>query len=406
VKRVLFVDDEPNVLEGLKRALRSQRDAWQMVFAVGPTAAIELLGDGPYDVVVTDMRMPGVDGAGLLRAVCDRCPAAGRIVLSGYTDLEASVRAAPVAHQFLLKPCDHAALRRAIELQIAMHDRFALGWAGAVVGSLRAVPVAPRAYTDLCEAVRNGSPVDRLAQLVACDAGISAKVLQLANSAFFGRPHDVADIPSSVNYLGANIIGLLALTADVEIFRPIEPEPTIAGFRIDAFERHCRLTGAIAARLPVSGRASETLLLAGLLHDIGKLILADRDPERLQRAMEAAREHSQPLHAVETELFGLSHAELGAYLLGLWALPEPIVEAVAYHHEPGRAGPDVRDISAAVHVADALAHHASAPSPGDLVIDATAFAALGGDSQLEAWQRMAAEVARITGPVTRSPSLG
>lgn len=394
MRRVLFVDDEPNVLEGLKRTLRSQRDTWQMAFAVGADAAIQLLGEGPYDVVVTDMRMPGSDGATLLRTVCDCCPGAGRIILSGYTDLEASVRAAPVAHQFLLKPCDPVALRRAIELQVAMHDRFAAEWAAALVGSLRALPVAPRPYMVLCEAVRNGSPVDRLAELVAHDVGISAKVLQLANSAFFGRPRDVADVPSSVNYLGANILGLLALTPNAEIFRRVEPEPTIAGFRIEAFERHCRLTGAIAARLSVHGRPPQTLLLAGLLHDIGKLILVDRDPDRLGRATDVARDSGRPLHVVETELFGLSHAELGAYLLGLWGLPQPILEAVAHHHDPQRAGPDVRDISAAIHVADALAHDASSSAvPGRMGIDEAAFDALGGAGQLQAWQRMAAEAA-------------
>jgi HD-like signal output (HDOD) protein/CheY-like chemotaxis protein len=394
VKRVLFVDDEPNVLEGFKRALRSQREAWEMAFAVGADAAAALLADGPYDVVVTDMRMPGSDGATLLRTVCDRCPAAGRIILSGYTELEAAVRAAPVAHQFLLKPCDPVALRRAVELQIATHDRYAAPWAAALVGSVRAIPVAPRAYAALGDALHVGSPVDQLALLVTYDVGISAKVLQLANSAFFGRSRDVADIPSSVNYLGPKILRLLALTPEAEVFRQVEPQQPIAGMSFDAFELHSRLTGAIAARLPANGLSPQTLLLAGLLHDIGKLILIDRDPDRLRRAAKDALSSGRPLHAVETELYGLSHAELGAYLLGLWGLPVPIVEAVAYHHDPGRAGADVRDITAVVHAADALAHHASTrASPGRPQIDAAALAVLGGDGKLDAWQRMAADMA-------------
>ena len=114
----------------------------------------------PCNIVVTDMRMP--------TRWCDTAayrvrslPAAGRIILSGYTELEAAVRAAPVAHQFLLKPCDPVALRRAIELQIATHDRYAAPWAAALVGSVRAIPVAPRASAALCDALRVGSPVDQ-----------------------------------------------------------------------------------------------------------------------------------------------------------------------------------------------------------------------------------------------------
>ena len=214
------------------------------------------------------------------------------------------MRAAPVAHQFLLKPCDPVALRRAIELQIATHDRFAAAWAAELVGSVRTLPVAPRAYTALRDALQAASPVDELAQLVACDVGISAKVLQLANSAFFGRPRDVTDIASSVHYLGPKILRLLALTSEAEVFRPFEPHPPIVGFSFDGFALHCRLTGAIAARLPVKGRPLQTLLLAGLLHDIGKLIPIHRDPDRLRRAVEDALSKGQALHTVETELMG------------------------------------------------------------------------------------------------------
>lgn len=104
-KRVLFVDDEQEVLEGLRNLLRRNRHEWDMVFALGGYEALAELSRGTVDVVVTDMRMPGMDGAQLLAQVKTVSPSTARLVLSGHAEKEAILRALPVAHQFLSKPC-------------------------------------------------------------------------------------------------------------------------------------------------------------------------------------------------------------------------------------------------------------------------------------------------------------
>src|ERR1700722_16735111 len=104
--RLLFVDDEPRVLQGLKQSRRGKRKIWDMVFAEGGAGALAELERGRFDAIVTDMRMPGMDGAELLNRVKCAQPEALRIILSGQMDPGAAVRAASSAHRFLAKPCD------------------------------------------------------------------------------------------------------------------------------------------------------------------------------------------------------------------------------------------------------------------------------------------------------------
>jgi putative nucleotidyltransferase with HDIG domain len=378
--------------------LRPLRDEWQMAFAADGPAALELLAREPYDVIVSDMRMPGMDGAALLAIVCERHPAVVRIIMSGYSELEASVRAVPVAHQFLAKPCESAVLRRSLDQQSRMVDRFASRTVAELVGSLRAVPAAPRSYHSLCDALTAAhASIDRVADIVANDVGLSARTLQLASSAFFGRSRTVSDIRTAVKNLGSDIFGQLVGTAD--IFRGFEPSTPVTGFAIERFQQHGHLTGAIAERLALPAHDAGLWLVAGVVHDVGKLVLADREPDRFGQAQATAQAQQRPAHVVEAEVFGLSHAEIGAYLLSLWGLPNAIVEAVANHHHPARASDDAREIASAIHLANILAHRhddgatvtgGAAALP---TIDPDVLSPLGGEGKLAAWCAMAGEVA-------------
>jgi putative nucleotidyltransferase with HDIG domain len=399
VKRILFVDDEPNVLDGLKRMLRPQRNVWEMAFAADGPAALELLAAAPYDAIISDMRMPGMDGAALLSVVGERYPAVIRIILSGYTELEASVRAVPVAHQFLLKPCDPTALRSAIERQMKMVDRFHSPPVAQLVGSVRVVPTAPQTVVHLRESVAMPHPsLDRVTDIVARDVGMAARVLHLANSAFFGQAREVADIRTGISCLGTRTLEQLIEAG--QVFLSFEPTPP-STFSIDRFERHSRLTAAIAQQLPAGDFGPETMFAAGLLHDIGKLVLADHDPDRFANVQIVARTECRRSDDVEAESFGLSHAEIGAYLLCLWGLPDAVVEAVANHHHPERAPDDVRPISAAIYLANRLSKQCRGADPGasgerpeaSEELDQTILEVLGGAHLMPGWHAMAVEVA-------------
>lgn len=350
--RILFVDDEPSILAGLRDLLRKQRMRWDMVFVLGGVAALEELGRGQFDVVVSDMRMPGIDGATLLAKVKEQHPACARIILSGQADREAVVKALPVAHQFLQKPCDSEVLRvaveRACELQRLLQD------AGIrdVIGKVDKLPSAPQTYWDLTRATaRPEVTIAELAQIVEQDPAMSAKVLQLVNSSYFGIAQRLTSVQKAVSYLGVDLLKALSLVAHA--FGTVSGE-LVSGLGLEDVQRHSLLTARMGKRLVSDPKLAGECFTAGVIHDVGKIVLALGIPERYAEVVRAVRATGRPYHVVERELLGLTHAEVGGYLLGFWGLPLSIVEAVSFHHSPGLIGGGDVSVLAALHIADVL----------------------------------------------------
>jgi putative nucleotidyltransferase with HDIG domain len=218
---------------------------------------------------------------------------------------------------------------------------------------------------------------------------MSAKVLQLVNSAFFGLGRRIGDVDEAVRYIGLGV--LQALAASVGAFQSFAPVRPIDGFDIEALQNHSVVCARIAGQLLEDKADAETAFTAGLLHDVGLLVLAAQSPLELEHALRAARDTGRTLHAVETERHGSSHAELGAYVLGLWGLPHAVVEAVAHHHAPARVEPSGLDPVVAVHVADHLARElfpatSAAPPP----LDEELLERLGLLDRLDEWRALAA----------------
>jgi HD-like signal output (HDOD) protein len=335
--RVLFVDDEERVLAGIDRTVFMADRDWDVAFAVSGADALEQLAAQPADVVVSDMRMPLMDGAELLRRVRDSWPSAIRIILSGYTEQEVALRSLDVAHQFLAKPCDGDVLiqsiDRAVDLQNLLRDKDIQ----EVVGRIGSLPAAPRMYAQLNRLLCDGTAdIREVATIIQGDPALAAKVLQLANCAFFRVGHDVTAISEAVVHIGLNTLRNLVLAS--EVFRGD------ASVEVDAMRaravRASRLAGEIGrAFFGQHFAPRETVTTAALLADVGLLL---PDIGRL-------------CGEVDIEGRGFpSHAEVGAYLLGMWGLPGTIVEAVAHHHRPQRVSHREFDAVGVVHVAVAL----------------------------------------------------
>jgi len=356
MKRILFVDDESKVLQGLRRMLRSLRREWDMEFAEGGPEALDRLAASPFDVVVTDMRMPGMDGAQLLDEVMKLYPATVRIILSGQCERQAVLKCVRPAHQFLTKPCDSEILKSTVARACSLRNRLIDERHKCMVSRVTSVPSHPSVYAELVAELESPQPsMQRIAEIVSRDVGMAAKALQLVSSSFLGAPQRTSAPARAVHLLGLDTIKPLVLST--EAFVP---------FDIDAgegrwFERLVdhSLTVGTAARGIAEAETKDAVLigdalLAGFLHEVGILALAHLFPghgER-QRPSETAN-----MRIDET------HADAGAYLMALWGLPDPIVTAIALQHFPSRSSDQSFTPLTALHVANAVLDDPASDAP-------------------------------------------
>ncbi|MEO8704274.1 MAG: response regulator [Kofleriaceae bacterium] len=353
-KRVLFVDDDPEILAGLRNLLYKERKLWDMVFADSGDAALTQLSGQPFDVVVSDMRMPGMDGATLLSRVKDKFPSTARIMLSGHAEREAIVRALPALHQLLSKPCDATTLRTAIERgfdhAVATRDARVRD----VIGRIDNLPTPPDLFFELTRAMTSHTTtLDDVAKIVLRDPALSAKLLQLVNSAYFGSGQKTSSIQHAISLLGTERLRYISLTASVFSAVKVDPFPelTVRDLQISS-ARTATITRALLANQP--GR--DEAFAAALLHDVGHVVLITGMTEAYRPVVQRWAADHEAMTVVENDLIGVTHAEVGACLLGLWGLPTPIIEIVRHHHDPGSAPEALRLSAAVVHVADVLAH--------------------------------------------------
>jgi HD-like signal output (HDOD) protein len=353
MRRILFVDDESRVLDGIRRMMYTERTRWDLQFALGGEAALQACETGAFDVVVSDMRMPGMDGATLLGHIRDRYPSSARVILSGYSEPALATKAVPVAHRFLAKPCNATEIRSTIERLCALQDLLCAQELRKIVGTIGQLPSLSITYTSLTRAVRDpDASVDKVTEIIEQDVAMSAKVLQLVNSAFFGLAQRVTTLQAAVCYLGMETIKNLALAS--EAFRVFVPHPRVPLSECEAIQRHAHRAAAIAAMLPLEPESRDATVVAALLRDVGSLVLAGAMPDAFCTARSVAAERGCKVFEVEEEMLGTSHAEIGAYLLGLWGLPNVAVEAIAHHHRPARIPHSSFDCTVAVYVADLL----------------------------------------------------
>lgn len=355
-KKILFVDDEPNVLDGLRRLLRDMRPEWEMEFAASGRQALDILGAKPFDVLVTDMRMPGMDGCQLLKKVKELHPQIIRIILSGYSDRDLILSSVGLAHQFLSKPCDREELKNAVAGACAMGELLEDEFLVKTVSSIESLPSLPSLYQEVVTEINseNGS-LEKISEIISKDVGMSAKLLQLVNSAFFSLAARVNSIQRAVNLLGLETIKALILSAKIfsQFERPALPS-------VSTLWDHSLMTGMIARSIATQEDLGQNRIdeafTAGLLHDIGQLILMDIMPGKYAKIRKSGLDAGRPIWQAEESALGTTHAEVGAYLIGIWGLSGSLVETVAYHHCPSKSSSGSFGTLTAVHLADYAEH--------------------------------------------------
>lgn len=349
---ILFVDDDPIVLRGLKRMLYLRRNDWAMHFVESGDDALHVMKQTDIEILVSDMRMPGMDGAALLTSVQQSSPATVRIILSGYSDQEVILRAIRPAHQFLSKPCDQDSLITTIErvqalLRMPIDRRYRI-----MASGLGFLPVFSDALLRTLNLLQAKANTTSLHEALVRDIGLTAGVLKLVNTSFFGSGQAVLTPQDACDKLGPEI--LLRILSQ---FTHADDEYVALPFAARSLWQHCLRTATLAREIATMENAPERVrhisYLAGLFHDIGKIVLAMHEPS-YPEVIRSVTNSGLPVAYCEREHLGITHAEIGAYLLGLWGFDPAITETVAQHTCPGEQA--TLPVLAYVHAANSLDH--------------------------------------------------
>jgi HD-like signal output (HDOD) protein/CheY-like chemotaxis protein len=358
---ILFVDDEPQTLRGLQRLIRAAGLDWRVAVALSGEAALEILDRQTIDVLVTDLNMPGLSGRSLLTEIARRHPAVLRIVLTAEADPHDMMAIVAASHAVLCKPCPGDLLISRITRAAGLRRFLDQAEARALVSGLPNLPALPRTYLALHAEMERAEPSEsRIVAIIDADPPVAAQFLHVANSAYFAPRAPIQRTLAAVRALGYDIVRAVVLERGIIAqFDPARLPPAFDGA---ALWSHSFQVAALARKIAtINGCGAierDAAFTAGLLHDLGWLIVAANRPVAYQAIAKAPRDLPAAERAdIERRCAGATHAEFAAYLLGLWGLPDKIVEAVAYHHAPlAHIGPAIGCDGAllAVHIANAL----------------------------------------------------
>jgi len=392
-RQIMFVDDEAFILKGYKRALEQFGSEWDVFYCTSGMQALTTMNQQPIDVLITDMRMPEMDGIALLEQVIQNHPSVIRMIMSGNVEEPAILRAANLAHQLIAKPCDIEKMRNIIEETCQLRDLLSDRKLIKLVTGIKNLPSVPTLYFDLINEFQSDQPTfAKVGEIIGMDVAMTAKILQLVNSAFFSIPHKVSNLNQALSILGLNTIKALVLS--VGIFSEYQNR-SFSSFSIEELWQHSIFVGnlsrAIASSAKLNRFEQDEAQMAGILHDVGKLIQTDIPGFFRLLSMNT----KVPELQIEYHYLGTSHAEIGAYMLSLWGLPSGVIKAVAFHHNPAKDTAFRIDPVTAVHIANHLYYTEKpfrkeshfAPPLNNHYLEQ-----IGVDSQLEDWRLMAQRI--------------
>jgi putative nucleotidyltransferase with HDIG domain len=395
-KRILFVDDEPKFL-GLYRVLfESDKTAWDVAFASDAASALQAMENTPSDVLVAKWHLPGMTGRELVSTVKERHPGTARIIASESADQEEVVKSLGARHQFIARPVDLTALRSTVWRVVAIQNADLDEKIARLLSNDYRLPSLPSLYFRILRAMESpDASIEEVGEIIAQDPAMTAKILQVVNSAYFGLARRISNITEAVQLLGTQKVRSMALST--QVFSCFD-QARMKSFPLSRVWNHSIAASQIAQKIcrmeRVDKATAEEAQLACMLHDVGKVVLASGDPDRYQEAVNLAAKRQVPMIEVETEFFGASHADVGAYLLGLWGLPISVIEAIALHHAPDRTVLDHFTPLTAVHVANHLENEMSGPAldAESVPLDTDYLARIGCEGRIDDWREAVQEV--------------
>ncbi len=338
MRRVLFVDSDRDAARKLQKTLEPICPEWDMEIAMSGEEVLDIMSKTPFDVIVPDIRIQGINGIELLGIVGDLYPETVRIIHSEIFDPDKVVKHTMAVHQFVMKPCCPETIKNTIERTCKLRDLLRDDTLKEIVAGIKNLPSVPILYNSIVSEMQSADPsLKKIAHLISQDISMSAKILQLVNSSFFALPHKITNPHQAAVFVGVE--SLKSLVLSINVFCSISEDAELNGFSLMQMWKHSLRTGRLAADIARSEKADRKVIgiamIGGMLHDIGKLILL-KTPRLYNEVMELVDSINCSSAEAEYTVMGTSHAELGAYLLGLWGLPHDVIETVAFHHNPSK----------------------------------------------------------------------
>ncbi len=360
-RRILMADADPKAADEFRQALGP---AWVVVEAASGPAALAEIQNQPFDVVAADLDLPELNGAEVLDLIRIAHPKTIRFLAATEDQKQRAMCHVAGGNQFLAKPFDTSTLKSTVERCLAADHCIVSNSMRELIGRIRAFPTIPSLYLEVVSALNNpDATTSEVGAIVAKDMAMTTQLLQMLNSAYFSLPRTITEPAEAVGLLGFETVKSLVMSVKLRSqYDKVKP----VYFSIDHVWRHSTNVARVAKELALLESGDNVLAAAaytaGLLHDLGKIILAANFDSQYSGAHAIARKNRVPLCEVERDIFGADHGQIAAYLFSLWGMPAGVIEAAALHHNPRQS--DNRTFSAltAVHIANALEHESN---PGD-----------------------------------------
>lgn len=319
MKSILFVDDEQSILDGLRRMLRPYRKEWNMKFVNSGNAALAALESQHFDAIVSDMRMPKMDGAKLLSIISCKYPNIIRIALSGYANAEMMMESVHATHQFISKPAQPKQIKELIERTFSLRAFLSDESLREAITGIETIPTLPAVYSDLMQKITlEDCSVNDIGKIIEKDLGLSTTTLKLVNSAFFGLARHVNSPLDAATLLGVDTIKNLALASKVfSSLMSVSNQPEKIDLYNQSAQHIASVTKHLLNTIPISEREKDHAHIAGMLSSLGDMLatcILSNDKHKIKKDFE--------------------NTYLGGYLTGIWGFPFPVVEAITYHRKP------------------------------------------------------------------------
>ena len=366
-KNICFAGFAESELPELRAAIATSNPQWESHFTADAAAALAMLTGKRFDALVANMDMPGKNGAELLREVHETCPNTLGFIVGEVTDQAHIINCIGGTHQFIRRPFQPAKLIATLKRGLKRDQWLATEELRKLAPKLRRLPSLPSTYFNLMREVESvNATMQGIGSVIARDPVATARLLQICNSAAFGLVEKVTDPVHAVTLLGIETVKSLVMSLQVFSQSDIARG---SGLSLEILWEHSLLVAKYARQITLKQTGDVKLageaFTAGLLHDVGRIVLASNLPKEYAAIIASAREHARPLHEEETAKLRVNHAEVGAYLLGLWGLPTEIVEAAGGHHAPGQTVyASEFSLLGAVHAANVFAHETGGQTDG------------------------------------------